>query len=101
MGSGLVGFVPYLLFLLAPLINSIRLFFRARAPDWSGFITPELITIYWCVVISYALGSYTQEQTEAIVKMLPFALAGAVVGTHIHWLNGLKAKKRTVPQPAP
>lgn len=93
---GLVAFLPYLIFLITPLVNSIRLFFRARAPDWSGFITPETITIYWCVIISFAIGSYTQEQTQAIIKMLPFALAGAIVGTHTHWLNGLKAKKQAL-----
>ncbi len=93
---GLVAFVPYFIFFITPLLNSIRLFFRARAPDWSGFITPEIITIYWCVIISFAIGSYTQEQTQAIVKMLPFALAGAIVGTHTHWLTGSKAKKQAL-----
>jgi O-antigen ligase len=90
VGSGLIGFLPYLLFLLTPLLNSLRLFFRARAPDWLGFIKPETIAVYWTVILSFAMGSYTQIQTQQIVKMLPFAVAGAVVGTHEHWRRGSK-----------
>jgi len=82
VGSGLVGFLPYLFFLLMPLVNSVRLFFRARAPDWPGFVKAETIAVYWAVILSFAIGSYTQIQNQPIVKMIPFALAGAVVGTH-------------------
>jgi O-antigen ligase len=87
VGSGLIGFLPYFIFLLAPFINSLRLFFQARAPDWSGFIKPETIAIYWVSIICYAIGSYTQTQNVAIVKMIPFAMAGAIIGTHQHWLQ--------------
>jgi O-antigen ligase len=96
VGSGLIGFLPYLLFLLVPLLNSVRLLFRARAPDWSGFIKPETIVVYWAVLISFAIGSYTQKQTKPIVKMIPFALAGAVVGSHAHVLRGSKAEKEAL-----
>ena len=92
VGSGLIGFLPYLLFLLTPLLNSLRLFFRARAPDWPGFIKPETISVYGGIILSFAIGSYTQIQTQQIVKMIPFAVAGAVVGTHEGWLRGLKTK---------
>ncbi len=108
VGSGLVGFLPYVLFLLATLVNSIRLFFRARAPDWSGFIKRETIAVYWVVLLCFLIGSYSQIQNEAIVKMLPFAVAGAVVGTHQHLLSTSKSKKtltgaqpRVVPATAP
>ena len=94
VASGLIGFLPYLLFLLTPLVYSLRLFFRARRPGWSGFVKPETITIYWGVILSFAITSFTQIQTQPIVSMLPFALAGAVIGTHEHWLRGSKAKKR-------
>ena len=90
VGSGLIGFVPYLLFLLLPLLNSPRLFVRARAPDWSGFIKPETVAIYWAVILAFTIGSYTQIQTQPIVKMIPFALAGAVIGSHEHLLHRLK-----------
>ncbi|MDY6876436.1 MAG: O-antigen ligase family protein [Chloroflexota bacterium] len=93
VASGLIGFLPYLLFILTPLVNSLRLSFKARRPDWSGFIKPETLTIYWGTILSFIIGSFTQIQTQPIVLMLPFALAGAVVGTHEHWLRGPKAKK--------
>ncbi len=92
VASGLIGFLPYLLFLLTPLINSLRLFFRARVPDWPGFVKPETITIYWAIILSFAMGSYTQIQTEFMVKMIPFVVAGAVVGSHEHLLHGSKHK---------
>jgi O-antigen ligase len=94
VGSGVLGFLPYLLFLLIPLVNSLRLFFRARAPDWSGFIKPETIAIYWTVILSFAITSYTQVQEQLIVKMLPFAITGAVVGSHEFLLRRSKAEKR-------
>jgi hypothetical protein len=54
------------------------------------------------------IGSYSQIQNEAIVKMLPFAVAGAVIGAHQHLLNASPLKKTiagaqpsTVPANAP
>jgi hypothetical protein len=99
VSSGLIGFLPYLIFLLTPLFHSIRLFFKARAPDWPGFIKPETIAIYWVAIICYAIGSYTQNQNVLMVKVIPFAMAGAIVGTHQHWLCGLK--KRSAPKLLP
>ena len=86
--------MPYLLFLLVPLVNSVRLFFKARAPNWSGFIKPETIAVYWVVILAFAIGSYTQIQTQVVVKMIPFVTAGAVVGTHERWLLGLGKESR-------
>ena len=82
VGSGLIGFLPYLLFLLTPLVQSLRLFIRARTRHWTGFIRPETLAIYWAVILPLVITSYTQIQTKPIVKMLPFAVAGAVVGSH-------------------
>jgi O-antigen ligase len=87
VASGVVGFLPYLLLLLTPLVTSVRLFFRARSPGWSGFVKPETIAVYWAIILSFAIGSYTQIQTQQIVKMLPLVIAGAVVGTHERWLR--------------
>lgn len=95
VGSGLIGFLPFLFFLLSPLIKSVRLFFRSRAPGWTGFIKPETIAIYWVVIIAFAIGSYTQIQTQAVVKLIPFALAGAVVGSHDYLLRIEKENERS------
>jgi len=94
VGSGLVGFLPYLLFLLAPLVNSLWLFRRVSASDWSGFVKSATIAVYWAVLLAFAIGSYTQKQTQPVVKMIPFALAGAVVGSHEHRLRGSMVVKR-------
>lgn len=101
VASGVIGFLPYLLFLLAPLVNGVRLFFRARAPDWPGFIKPETLAIYGAVILSFAIGSYTKIETQQIVKMIPFAVAGAVVGTHEGWLRGSRTDKRSAASSPP
>lgn len=90
VATGLIGFVPFMAFLIIPLLNSVRLFFRSTSADWSGFIRSDTVAVYWCVMIGYALGSYTQVQNEPIVTMIPVALAGAVVGTHQHFLRSKK-----------
>jgi hypothetical protein len=42
------------------------------------------------------MAAYTQTQSTAIVMILPFALGGAIVGTHHAWLKGLKTSKKPV-----
>jgi O-antigen ligase len=82
VGSGLIGFVPYLLSLLIPLVNSIRLFLRTRSRDWSGFVKAEMIAVYWAVLLPLAIGSYTSVQSEAGLRLIVCTVAGAIVGTH-------------------
>lgn len=100
VGSGLIGFLPYLLFLLAPLVNSLRLFFRARAPGWSGFIKPETLTVYWAVILCLLMTSYTAIQTQAVIKLMTFAVAGAVVGSHEPLLRDSRGRTIYGPPPA-
>ena len=92
--TGLLGLIPYLLFLLVPLFNSIYLFFLARSPDWTGFVKADTITIYWCAIISFLITSYTQIQSQAVVRMLPFVLAGAIVGSHLPQLSAARRSRR-------
>jgi O-antigen ligase len=97
VASGLIGFLPYAIFLLAPLVNSLRLFFRARAPDWPGFIEPGTIVTYWGVFLCLAITSYTALQTHSLIKMCTFAVAGGVIGTHEYLLRSSKDRKRSLP----
>jgi len=91
IASGLIGFLPYLIFLLAPLVNSLRLFYRARAPTWAGFIKPEMLTVYWAVILCFLITSYTAVQLRPTIRSMTFAVAGAVVGSHEHFV--LRAKE--------
>lgn len=93
VGSGLIGFLPYLLFLVIPLINSVRLFFLTHKPGWSGFIKRETIAVYWAVLLCYAITSYAGVVTQAGLKLIVFALAGAVVGSHEFLLAHPKANE--------
>lgn len=86
VSSGLIGFIPYLCVLLVPLVNSVRLFFKMRSPDWSGFITQKLLAVYWAVITCYVIGLYTAIETSSPLKLMVMAVAGAVVGTHEHEL---------------
>jgi len=99
VASGLLGLLPYLLFSLIPLLNSVRLFFRARAPGWSGFVRPEIIAVYWAVIIAFAIASYTRIHTEPLIKMLPFAVTGAVVGTQECWLRVSRVRRHSAAHP--
>ena len=101
VSSGLLGFVPYMLFLLLPLWMSVQLLRRARAPDWAGFITPRAIALYWSVLLTLLLAMATANTASNIVKLMPFVVAGAVIGSHEHWLrrnaSGEYQSERTVP----
>lgn len=92
VSCGLLGLVPYALFLLAPLVNSLRLFFRARASDWSGFIKPETLSVYWAVILCLLITSYSAIQTQPIIRLMTFAVTGAIVGSHEHILGNSKNK---------
>ena len=87
IGTGLIGFLPYLLFLLIPFFKSFRLFVRARAPDWKGFITYKEIVLYWTVLLILFIGSMTSKNTDVVVKYLPFVIVGAIIGTHVEYIS--------------
>jgi O-antigen ligase len=92
VAAGLLGLAPYAVFLFVTFINSLLVFARARGPDWEGFVKPETVTIYWAVTISLLITSYTQVQSQPIVKMIPFAIAGAIIGAHQHLLGRVENK---------
>lgn len=79
---GLIGFLPYVAFLLIPLIYSLFLFFRARSPGWLGFIKPQTIAVYWAVLLCLVITSYTATIVHPLLKLIPFAVTGAIIGSH-------------------
>ena len=87
VGSGLIGFLPYLFVLLMPAINGLRLFWKARSEAWTGFVKKETIAVYWAVLACHLIVSYTAVMNSAGLKLMLFALAGAVVGSHEHLLH--------------
>lgn len=97
VGGGLIAFAPYFLFLLIPLLMSLRLFAMARAPDWSGFIKKETITVYWAMILSLLITSYSTIHVQPYIKIMAFAVAGSVVGTHDYLLRRSKKANTEVP----
>lgn len=86
VGSGLVGFLPYLVALLAPCLWTLRLLPKSRAPGWQGFVGFPEFSVYWTGLAGLLLTSMTVIQTQPVIRGLVFAVAGAVVGTHEKWL---------------
>jgi O-antigen ligase len=94
VAAGVLAFVPYLVFLIAPLVQSIRLFFLTRSPEWAEltrrgavFIQSDTIAVYWAVLTIFAMCAYTALVTSSGIKMIPFSVAGAVIGSHEHLLG--------------
>jgi len=82
VATGILGFIPWVAVLLWLLYFSLRLYFRARAPDWPGFVEDKLFAVFWAVFITYALGAWTVVINHAIVSIIFFTIAGALIGTH-------------------
>ena len=91
VGAGLLGLVPYLATLILPLLSSFFLLLRARSPNWKGFVEKEAVAVYWAVLICYAIGSYTASLSSSSLKLILFAIAGAVIGTHEQLLKKRKS----------
>ena len=86
VGAGLIGFLPYLVSLLAPFLGTLKLLPQTRAPGWQGFVGFREFSVYWAVLACLVLTSMTVIQTQPVVRGLVYAIAGAVVGTHERWL---------------
>ncbi|MCC6454715.1 MAG: O-antigen ligase family protein [Caldilineaceae bacterium] len=82
VGAGLIGFLPYAFFLLTILISSIRLFFRRKVLEPEMFIHTGTIALCWALMGCFLLSSFTAVNSQAITRLLPFVLFGAIVGSH-------------------
>lgn len=96
VSTGLLGFLPYVLFLLTPFVDSIRLFRRRKQletePD--AFIHAGTITLYWAIFACFVLSSFTAVNAQVVSRLIPFALMGGIIGTHQPLLA--QAARRTV-----
>jgi hypothetical protein len=72
----------------------LRLFFKARAPDWTGFVKTQTFAVYWAVTIPLVFISYTAIQTQPAVKLMTFAVAGSIIGSQEHLLRHAKAGRQ-------
>jgi O-antigen ligase len=82
VSTGLIGFAPYLLFLLTGFWSSLRLFFRRKQLAVDGFIRPGTLALYWAIFACFMLGSFTAVNAQVVSRLIPFALIGAIIGTH-------------------
>jgi O-antigen ligase len=82
VGAGLVGFAPYALFLFSATTGSLRLFARRKWIKEHGFIRTGTIGLIWSVLLCFLVGSFLAINQFNILRILPFVLIGAIVGTH-------------------
>jgi O-antigen ligase len=122
VGAGLVGFAPYALYLFSATTGSLRLFVRRKWVEEHGFIRVGTIGLMWAVLLCFWVGSFFATNQFNILRILPFVLIGAIVGTHQpllvrhllrqsaqRWAHELKQRAtqlplpsaRPVPRPAP
>jgi O-antigen ligase len=92
IGGGLIALVPYLAILLTPLLTSIRLAakaksFRKKKLPWTGFVKVETLGVVCAEIVCYLVYSFSAANVSAGTKLILFAVAGAVVGTHEHLLR--------------
>jgi O-antigen ligase len=100
VSAGLIGFLPYLIFLLTPFLDSIRLFRRRHQLAIDGFIKPGTIALYWAVFACFALGSFTAVNSQVVSRLIPFALMGGIIGTHQPLLARMR-RRQPGAQPVP
>jgi hypothetical protein len=107
VGSGLIGFLPYMGMLLLPLWNGLRLIARAKARErqhvpWPGFVKVETLAVSCAVIAAYLVFSFSAANVIAGSKLILMSLTGAVVGSHEALLRRPKrnASQSSVPQDA-
>jgi O-antigen ligase len=109
VGAGLMAFVPYALYLLTPLFQSIRLFTKMGSPEWRdlprhgvdgaqrAFLHRETLAVYWAVLAIFCICSFTALVTSSGLKLITFTVVGGVVGSHeqvLRTLTGDKGEQR-------
>lgn len=80
VSAGLVGFVPFLCFLLLVIRESVKIY--RRTPTVPGlWVDQNLIAVFWGAASTYLVKAMTGAQGTAIVNILFYMLIGAVVGS--------------------
>jgi O-antigen ligase len=86
VSAGLIGFLPYALYLLTMILDSLRLFFQRKLPGPGSFIEYGTIGLLWAVMSAFLLSSFTAVNSQPITRLFPFVIFGAIVGTHQYLL---------------
>lgn len=94
VSAGLVGFLPYALFLLMPFVKSLLIFGRSYSRAWLSFIQGRTVVLYWAVFLCFLIGSFTARNVEPIVTLLPFAITGAIIGSQEAMLTPRRAQQK-------
>jgi O-antigen ligase len=82
-GAGLLGFIPYVAWLVVILRDSIRLF-RSRA---NGPVERELVVIFWGVLLGYTINYAATAANVFSVSIVFYLLVGTLIGSQTRFLE--------------
>jgi O-antigen ligase len=77
VGTGLIGFVPYILVFASLAITGLRLYY-ARGPN--SFVEPDLVAVFLATLVAYLISLYSVVMNHPLPHYILFLLAGAIVG---------------------
>ncbi len=80
VSAGLVGFLPFAVFLILIVRDSI-LVYRQAPHNPRLFLDRKLVIVFWAALSTYLVKGLTGAQEVAIVNYLPYLLIGAMIGS--------------------
>jgi O-antigen ligase len=82
VSAGLMGFLPFVAFMLLALGRSAQLFLRG--PTWPAvFVNRPMVVVFWATLLGYMIKAISENQV-APENSLIFILVGALVGSQEH-----------------
>jgi O-antigen ligase len=90
VSAGLVGFLPFVAFLVLIVKDSI-LVYRQAPYNPSLFLDRKLVVVFWAAFSTYLVKSLSGAQQQAIVQYLFYALIGVMVGSQGELIESRKS----------
>jgi O-antigen ligase len=101
-GAGLLGFVPYVGWLIFILRDSIRLFKKSKQNGVrKPIMDPYLIVVFWGVFLGFFINYLATIANVFSVTMVFYLLVGALAGSQARFLTPTRHKDPTTPSPMP
>lgn len=80
VSGGLVAFIPFLMFILLTVRESVYIYIRG--PSLSAvFVNRELVAVFWGMFSTYLVKAMSGAQGAAIVNILFYVIIGAMIGS--------------------
>jgi O-antigen ligase len=101
-GAGLLGFVPYVAWLILILRDSIRVYKKGKQSGVrKPIVDPYLVVIFWGVLLGYVINYAATIANVYSVTMIFYLLVGTLVGSQARFLTPTRHKDPATFQPMP